>query len=282
MESRPVQAPLTAAQLDFFRLNGFLHIPGLVPAAELAPAQRVTAEMIARGLDTQLDDPSYRYGRDALDGDRLCLFRIDLLLRKHKLDCCRQLLAYPPLLAAISQAVNGDYFASQVHSVVFKVPHRGYPVPWHQDPVPYFHFPVFNVDIYLDEANPGNGGLYVLPGSHLAGYHGTPDFIKSYTGGKQEDAPGAVPVYAKPGDVLFHSTSLIHGSFWNRSNQMRRTIYFHINHLQDVLLRPPTDGHRTSYLEAQQLTAEAVAWRAAQFPQETPFPYRQVPPEALA
>lgn len=275
-------APLSAAQLDSFRLNGFLHIPGLIPASELEQVRLDTAGMIDRGAKGPFGDDSFVYGRDASEPGTHCLYRINELLKKHKLESVMLLLAYPPLLRAIAQAVEDDHFASQVHSLVFKLPHRGYPVPWHQDPVKVFRFPVFNVDIYLDEATKENGCLHVLPGSHLGGLHGTPDFLRGWTEGRQEDAPGAVPVLAKPGDVLFHATSVVHGSFWNRSTSMRRTIYFHINHLRDVLMRPRDDGHRKEYGEAQRLTAAAVACRRQRYPQETPFPYREVAPAVLA
>ena len=77
-------------------------------------------------------------------------------------------------------------------------------------------WPVFDTDIYLDESHPDNGGLWGIPGSHLAGYN--PDLrnevIASYTEGKEAgEVPGALPVIAKPGDVNLHANSVVHGSF---------------------------------------------------------------------
>lgn len=278
-----ITGPLTDEQLRSFKENGFLHIPGLVPAQELAAAQRDTKLMIDRGIDRQIDDPDYLYGMDALDNNRKCLFRINNLLTRHapNNETFKLLLAYPPLLSAINQAVGGDHFVSSVHSTVFKVPHRGYPVPWHQDPVQVFRFPVFNVDIYLDEATTENGCLYVIPGSHLAGYHPGLEFIHNWTQGLEENAPGAIAVPTKPGDVLFHSTSVLHGSYWNRSNSMRRTIYFHIDHLQDIKLQPAGKWPREGYLPSQGLMVDAIARRKAAHPDETPFAYRTVKPEEI-
>lgn len=268
--------PLTENQLTSFRTNGYLHIPGLIPDRELEAVQRDTGNMIQKGVDTEVDDPTYCYGKDAKDDDRRCLFRINGLISHHGHESFKLLLAYPPLLGAISQAVNHAPFVSSVHSCVFKIPHRGYPVPWHQDPVPIYHFPIFNVDIYLDEANSGNGGLYVLPGSHLGGYHGNPQFIRAWSKGKEDDAPGAIPVHTQPGDVLFHATSLIHGSFWNRSDSLRRTIYYHINHLDDITKRPEDDGHRKSFLPMMNLMQNAIETRKQRYPDEPPFPFKYI------
>lgn len=268
--------PLSQEQLDSFRLNGFLHIPQLVPQHELEAAQRDTEVLIQRGHDEQLDDSNYNYGADASDKGRKCLFRIDNLISHFGNESFKMLLAYPPLLRAIQQAVGEDHFVPTMASCVFKIPHRGYPVPWHQDNIDVYRFPVFNVDVYLDEATPDNGCLYAIPGSHLAGYHGDPEWVQSWTQGKEYDAPNAIPIVTKPGDVIFHSTTVLHGSFWNRSNSMRRTIYFHIDHLQDVNLRPEEKRNVELYLKGQQLTAEAIELRRAKHPDEEAFDYKLI------
>ena len=270
------QGPLTDEQLRSFRADGYLHIPALIPAEELIGVQRDTFDLIQKGIDEQIDDPTYCYGADAQDRGRKCLFRINDLIAHHGHESFKLLLAFPPLLHAIHQAVSGDHFVSSVHSTVFKVPRRGYPVPWHQDPVTVMRFPVFNVDIYLDEGNPGNGGLYAIPGSHLAGYHGDPAFVHSWTKGREEDAPGAVPVLTQPGDVVFHATSVLHGSFWNRSDSLRRTIYFHIDHMEDARLQAPDSWLKPRYLPSQEIVADAIAIRAAKHAEETPFPYWKI------
>lgn len=276
-----MNGPLTESQLTFFRANGFVHIPRLLSPADLAGVQRDTDALIKRGIDTKVNDETYKYGADAKDGDRTCLYRINELIRVHGHESFKLLLAHPNLLAAISQAVGGDHFAAQVHSCVFKIPHRGYPVPWHQDPVDVYCFPVFNVDVYLDEADTDNGCLYVIPGSHLGGYHGTPGFVHQLTEGRNEDAPDAIAIRTQPGDVLFHSTSVLHGSWWNRGRSLRRTIYFHINHYQDIRHRPPEDGHRAAYLGAEDLMIDAIAQRKIRFPDEEAFDYRPIDPTRL-
>src|SRR5687768_13513474 len=115
-----MNGPLSPAQLDSFCLNGYLHIPQLIPAHELDAVRHDTEALIRKGLDEVIDDPTYCYGADASEKGRKCLYRINNLLSHHGHASFKLLLAYPPLLRAVQQAVNGDHFVSTVHSTVFK------------------------------------------------------------------------------------------------------------------------------------------------------------------
>ena len=100
-----------------------------------------------------------------------------------------------------TNAARREHFAASAAAVVFKLPNSVVPVGWHQDGVTVNRWPVFDTDIYLDESDPDNGGLWCIPGSHLAGYDPElrKELIASYTGGREAgDVPGAVPVIAKP------------------------------------------------------------------------------------
>ena len=252
--------PLSQAQLDAFARDGYLHVSAMIPPAELAAPDRDAMLLIQRGLGGRFEDKRWIYSRDAEDIEGPCLYRINGLVDADMPASFKALLAYPALLQAVSQLVRGDYFVASVHALVFKLPHRGRPIVWHQDPVKMYRFPVFNIDIYLDQAHPENGGLWVIPGSHLTGYHDgqeTPGFIESWTQGKAEDAPGAITVITQPGDVVFHATTLVHGSFWNRTDTLRRTIYYHMDHWRDVRLAGDRWPQRL-FREAQQSTAAAI------------------------
>ena len=269
-------APLSPEQLGAFARDGFLHVPALVPECELAASDRESLELIERGIAGPFGDKRWRYQEDAENGKEHCLYRVNDLAAADMPRSFQVLLAYPRLLAAISQLVDGDDFAASVHALVFKLPRHGAPALWHQDPVKVFRFPVFNVDIYLDDATPANGCVRAFPGSHLAGHHDpaeSPSFIDSWTNGSDEaSASGAVAIAAKRGDVVFHATTLVHGSPWNRTEDLRRTIYFHIDHRRDVELAGDRwPQHR--FAEACKVTADAIATRAQQHPTETPFPY---------
>lgn len=268
--------PLTPKQLRDFAADGFLHVPSMVPEDELAAPDRDSMELIERGIEGPFGDDRWRYRPDLAHGLERCLYRVNDLAAADMPSSFQVLLAYPPLLAAVSQLMNGDEFAASVHALVFKLPRHGVPAHWHQDPVKVFRFPVFNMDIYLDDATVDNGCLRVFPGSHLTGYHApadSPGFIESWTNGADEGkAESAVPVPVKRGDVIFHATTVIHGSPWNRADELRRTIYFHFDHWLDVELAGDRWPQR-QFAEARDVTSRAVENRARMHPEEVPFPY---------
>ena len=156
--------PLTRRQLQDFAANGFLHVPAMVPESELAAPDRDSLALIERGLNGPFGDDRWRYGEDPDMGKAHCLYRVNDLAAADMPPSFQVLLAYPRLLAAVSQLVDGDEFAASVHALVFKLPRHGVPATWHQDPVKVFRFPVFNMDVYLDDATVGKRLPTGLPG----------------------------------------------------------------------------------------------------------------------
>ncbi|MDE0023720.1 MAG: phytanoyl-CoA dioxygenase family protein [Spirochaetaceae bacterium] len=275
---------LTDAQVQQFRADGLLLIPGLIPESVYGPVREDLGRLIDAARDGPAPDHTYMYYTDPRPGDRPWLYRINELIGTHRLDSVKLMLAYPPLLTAVCQVVGREHFAASAAAVVFKLPNSVVPVGWHQDGVAVNRWPVFDTDIYLDDSDPDNGGLWGIPGSHLAGYNPElrNELIASYTGGREAgDVPGAVPVIARPGDVNLHANSVVHGSFASRTPRLRRALYFHWDNYADIALRSEDDQWRRLYLWAQQSVCDAIALRASRFPNETPFPYQTVAPEAL-
>ncbi|MDE0448432.1 MAG: phytanoyl-CoA dioxygenase family protein [Spirochaetaceae bacterium] len=275
---------LTDAQVQQFNADGLLLIPGLIPESVYGPVREDLGRLIDAAKDGPAPDYTYMYYSSPRSAERSWLYRINELIGTHRLESVKLMLAYPPLLAAVWQVVGREHFAASAAAVVFKLPNSVVPVGWHQDGVTVNRWPVFDTDIYLDESDPDNGGLWGIPGSHLAGYN--PDLrnevIASYTGGREAgDVPGAVPVIAKPGDVNLHANSVVHGSFASRTPRLRRALYFHWDNYTDIALRSEDDHWRRLYLWAQQSVCDAIALRASRFPNETPFPYQAVTPDAL-
>merc|ERR1719161_2103376 len=289
---------LTPAQLRDFQADGYLHIKGFFSAEELVDVQRDSKELVERGLQGPFGDKRWVYtdpkamqkriGGEVEPGGPIP-HRVNGLHDPDMPASIQMLLGHPRLLTVASQLMGGDVFASSVQSMVYKVPLRGLPVPWHQDPVEVRRFPAFNMDIYLDPAHEGNACVYVVPGSHLAGIQ--PTNISAVTGGVEGPIEGlSVPVICGVGDLVVHATTLVHGSWWNRSDELRRTVYFHFDHLEDVALAadgkvsqetkdvlvPKFPGGRgaCSFGEALRRTQRAVEIRAKARPDETAFPLR--------
>ncbi len=116
--------------------------------------------------------------------------------------------------------------------------------PWHQDErfTPTMDRSLVTVWIAIDPATVENGCVNVLPGSHLKGMlyqtsflgHDNPEWVRS------EEIPGvagpAIPLELEPGDVAFFSGYIIHGSFRNRSNALRRSIVLNYKSAQSPVI----------------------------------------------
>lgn len=272
---------LTDEQLTFFCANGYLHLPGFIPPDELKTLQDEVAILIEAGKDGSAPDDTYQYTVNPKDPGRQTLYRINKLIAHHRLESLMVLQAYPRLLKAVRQIAGEDYFCPAAHATVIKMPGHGAAVPWHFDHVHCYHWPQFDTDIYLDHSHKHNGCLWVIPGSHLGGFHPAKEVLQSYTRGRQIDAPNAVPLVAEPGDVNFHSNTVIHGSFDVHSDQIRRVVYVHWAHLQDVLLQDKEEDNRRIYVWAQNTLHESIAMRKEKYPDEIPYDYKRADPALL-
>jgi len=97
--------------------------------------------------------------------------------------------------------------------------------------------------IAVDDADPENGGMFVVPGSNRGDIicPGKADSARSFTT-EFVDLPAGmkeVPTHLKAGDVLFFNGSLIHGSQPNTSKtRFRRALIFHYVPRASVELSP--------------------------------------------
>ncbi len=214
---------LTSDQITEFHRTGFLVLRNVFVERELdelrEAADRVAEEGAAgRGHDHWSCD---------IDG-RSVYFRSERLWQR---DDAFQSAAVNPVLLECAGQLFGHAFLPLNDSMVCKLPHGKVPVEWHQDP-PYigadgdqstFGVPNFDVDIYLDESTFQNGCLWVIPEHHLVGKVD----IERYNEDALYREHGAVPIFAKPGDVGLHALSAPHGSMGNGSDEIRRIVFFH-------------------------------------------------------
>ena len=272
---------LTTEQKDQFALEGWLRVPRLISVEEIAALRDETAGLIARGHPTRSGDPTFQYGPAIHDPSRFTFFRVNELLVLHRLRRIQLLLGHPWLLAAVSDLVGGVPFAPSTETLLFKLPCQGFGHRWHQDPPAIRRFPSVMAGAYLDPSRAESGAMRVLPRSHLSGFHGTEDWVFALTGGPYGKRAEVRVIEAEPGDVVFHATSVVHGSPWSNAPELRRTVYFQFDHYEDVRLQAPEFWTRKGYLAGQARLQEAIRARRAAYPGETPFPARWVAPEAL-
>ncbi len=223
---------LSAEQVQFFRDNGYLKVPGALSSAEVKELRDATARLIESGPTpgmTPGERKDYQYGR--VKGADKVLRRIENVIGKG--EAFLRLLGHPVLLDAAAKIV-GEQFVPTYDSCVIKMPGRGVEVPWHRDgggPRMFFddpqtgrRFPAVNFDFYLDESTEKTGALWVVPGSNKEVENRAPQLARA---GQYAGVPGAMMVPMQPGDMLLHDVTLYHGSPETEdAPSIRRVIYY--------------------------------------------------------
>ncbi len=239
MSISPADSPnapfhLTAEQLAFYDENGYLVLPGLVPADMLDRLRTAGERWMAAGRDKDgaADGDDYQF-TDRPSGR--VMFRVDYIHDKGE-PASLELLGSPEILG-IAESLAGPNFVPTYESMVFKDAGDGAPIHWHQDAVHPRNSRITNVDIYLDESVAGAGALRVIPGSHRQAAD-----ICSLEDTHGWDIPGAIEVPLAAGDVLLHDVMIVHGSPPALGNQLRRTIYYEFRAAEQILAEGPWDA----------------------------------------
>lgn len=269
---------ISEAQASFFREHGYLVVKGCLSGAELAQVDVAMSALIAQSAREKSND-DFRFAKGVVTGDDV-LCRIEYVV--DKMDVMKALLGHPFILRSV-ETLQGPSFVPTWDSMVVKMPGEGVIVPWHRDDelegAPANHPPVFNVDMYLDDAGLDNC-VWVIPGSHRwsaekararVGVSGNP-------AARRERLPfsfeGAIPVPMQKGDVLFHDVLLVHGSPDGRGNALRRTVYYEF---RPIALEAVMGPHNADYVRAKQLVLIDCIRRRKAAPyasDELPFQYR--------
>jgi ectoine hydroxylase len=113
-----------------------------------------------------------------------------------------------------------------------KRPREGSEFPWHQDYAYWYAFTpehaheIGTVIFFLDDADPDNGAIRVLPGSHRAGPapRDPGDPTAFLADPRRIDAGAEQVVAAEAGSLLFFPSLLLHRSSPNTSSRQRRAI----------------------------------------------------------
>jgi ectoine hydroxylase-related dioxygenase (phytanoyl-CoA dioxygenase family) len=261
------------AAADAFRAAGAVVIEGAIAAAELAALRADTAELIADGGNHRGDD-DYFFDRDADGVERF--HRIQYIFPKGRRRSLLTAAAHPRLCALVA-GLLGDDFVVSGEALVFKAAGDGRAVPVHTDGDPHrpglgpdhLHF---NVDIYLDDSDAGNGCLLAAPGSHLRRERREALAQAGFA------YPGLVPVPVRAGDVIVHDCMVVHGSRATAAMAGRRTLYYEFRRRDHMLRDGLWDGIPSEAWvdNRQRILHRAIAERAASSwaAGETPFAYR--------
>ena len=241
---------LTSEQIGFFAENGYLRLKGVIGPDELAML-RTAADALATDAQERIRNADYaaelkRARPDWIEhpethyvyaehGGGLNFHRVERMWTKAPI--FRFVTMHPAVLEAVGSLLNAKFWP-RGGSLVYKMPGHGEAVPWRQD-IPYywrrtiadvprprsetFTEPNFTTDFYLDDSRPDRGGLWCIPGTHKQGSIDVDAMVAEHG----FHLPGAIPLEAGAGDVLFHHVAVLHGSDTNTSASLRRTFYQH-------------------------------------------------------
>jgi phytanoyl-CoA hydroxylase len=217
---------LTEDQVRFWQENGYLVLPEVLSAEEVAALRRGCDALEERA--TALGEGSDRYQFSVFaSGAR----RVQQIAEPHELGGEWLALARHPRLLDRVEDLLGPNLQLYYSMLMMKPPREGSAAPWHQDFAFFAHgrADLLAGMVAIDDATLENGCLRVVPGSHRMGllnHFKDGQFTGIYQGDTAAfDASGghvALPVAA--GGVIFWHALTLHGSHPNRSEQPRRAL----------------------------------------------------------
>lgn len=253
---------LSPAQQLRYQDDGFLVLPGFKPAAEVAALrQRALAIVDAFDADSHraifsTTDQARRAASDAFlasaEGVQ-CFFEEDafaadgrlrqpkpLSINKighamHDLDPVFDAFSHGPALAALAAALGLAQPQLWQSMYIFKQPHIGGEVKWHQDASFFDTTPstVTGFWFALEDATEDNGCLWMQPGGHRGPLRER--FVRDADAVRMDtldatpwpDLSNAVPVPAEAGTLVVFHGLLPHWSAPNRSDRSRHAYTLH-------------------------------------------------------
>ncbi|MEE2872376.1 MAG: phytanoyl-CoA dioxygenase family protein [Candidatus Latescibacterota bacterium] len=222
---------LSQEQIDEFHLRGYIAYGKLLddPLIEVLRAEydRLFAEARQTGRfrnlsigDTEDLDKKNNADEQMLQIMQMCERSLDF----------RQLL-YDERILDIAEDLIGPNIQLFHDQALYKPPHYGGSVFWHQDNAYWQCIPASLVSCWLtlDDVNVENGAMHLMPGSHLTplGHDRTKKGGSLLDIGDQIDQTQASVVDLPAGGVLFHHCQTLHYTPPNNTDRQRRAFAIH-------------------------------------------------------
>ena len=222
---------LTENHVKQYKEDGFVIMPSVLNAAEVADLRRITDDICAgaKGM-TQGDDVYDLEDTHTPENPRVRRIKKPYLVHEAYAKLIRDERILEPLRQLLGPSVRLNN-----NKLNLKAKGYGAPVEWHQDWAFYPHTndDVIAVGVLLNDVTADNGPLNFLPGSHKGptynhhddGYFcGVVDIEKEGI-----DLSSAVPCIAPAGSISFHHARTLHGSDANRSDQDRALLFYELS-----------------------------------------------------
>jgi non-heme Fe2+,alpha-ketoglutarate-dependent halogenase len=220
---------LSAEQKTFYQKNSYL--TGLPPIYSAEEMQQINAELPHL---LALLEPG-ETAKDIREWHETSTYLFEI---------CMQ-----PKIHDLVEGILGPNFYLWASSFFIKEPYSKATVGWHQDAYYWPMKPHHSVTVWLafDDVDEGNGGMKIIPGSHIGGLlkHKREDHTDSIitleleTGTFKET--DAVQFRLKAGEVSLHDDRAVHGSPANSSSRRRAGLtirYSGTNVKNDLTVNP--------------------------------------------
>lgn len=219
---------LTPQQVDLYRREGYLVVHDVLDATELKRLHEATLTLLegARGVSDHTDLYDLE---DSHTPESPRVRRLKLPHRHHP--AFAELIRSPKVLALLTPLL-GPSVRMHTCKLNLKSAAFGAPVEWHQDWAFYPHTndDVLALGVMLDDFEPDNGPMMVVPGTHFGpihDHHQSGVFVGAIDPTLiRDELAQAVPLIAKAGSITLHHARLIHGSAQNTSGRSRNFLLY--------------------------------------------------------
>ena len=212
VEGSPKIHPLTQEEIRFYKDNGYLVVEGLFSPEECDNILAVCKSRADKDFSAILNpDREVPALRNVMKDPRI----VHIL----------ELLQGAEVVGLMSQILfkeAGSPYATQAWN-----PHQDNAYPQARDGA------YVTINLFLEDADPGNGGMYIYPGSHREGtlpFEPTISYREktgSNPGNRIQVPPQykAVDLIVPRGGMLIMNSNVVHGSYPNRSTTRSRPLF---------------------------------------------------------
>jgi ectoine hydroxylase-related dioxygenase (phytanoyl-CoA dioxygenase family) len=267
---------LSEDQVRTYREQGYIVVPDVLTAEEVAGLRAATDEVVAGAAEVSGHTAVY----DLEPGHRPDAPKVRRINNPHAQHPAFGAMVRHPKIVACLNALWGPNVRFDISKLNMKSPGYGSPVEWHQDWAFYPHTndDLAAVGIMIDDATPENGPMLMLPGTHkgpvydhkAGGYFvGGIDAVKAGL-----NCENAQPCLGKAGSITIHHVRMVHGSAANVSDKPRRFMLLQYRAADAwPLLVPPTMNF-AAYGDLLVSGEETWEPRMEKCPVRLGFPYR--------
>jgi phytanoyl-CoA hydroxylase len=219
---------LTDAQRAAYDRDGFIVVPDVFSAEDVAELRRVTDEFVSASATVTANDSVY----DLEDTHSADEPRVRRLKAPHAIHPVYMRASRNPKVIELLTDLWGSlrYDSGKLN---MKSAGYGAPIEWHQDWAFYPHTneDLAAVGIMIDDVDMENGPMMVVPGSHKGPIHDHHGPDGRFCGAMDPencdiDLSRAVPCLGKAGSITIHHVRAVHGSATNFSGRSRRFLLY--------------------------------------------------------